>query len=181
MRFTLLAVISAIACACGTTDYSVGPCRALQIDNVGEKLLAVCWSEEAQVLEAVNRPELIGPEPRGALGLFERFASARDNLKLQESATPSLVSGFRYHLSHPAIVQERAQYNLDVTLPRPLPATAIDGPAKEIADFVKQKHPTANIVNLDLIPMSSDAISVSLHFTQWDLTGLTLSQYRSKR
>ena len=180
MRLLLTSVVVAAA-GCATLTPSVGPCQALQVEDVGRKVLAVCWSDEASVLAATNRAELLGPGPKGVLELFGQFAEDRDRLRLRGVTEPRVEAGFRYQLSHPQIVQGRAQYDLEVSLPEPLPAASIGGAAKEVVDFLRAKHPNAPLVNLDLMPTSSGSLgSVTLHFDQWRLRGLTLSQYRSK-
>ena len=177
----LLTSVVVAAVGCAAVNPSVGPCQALQVDEVGQKVLAVCWADDESVLAATNRAELLGPGPKGVLELFGQFAEDRDRLQLRGVTEPRVESGFRYQLSHPQIVQRRAQYNLEVSLPEPLPAASIGGPLKEVVDFLRAKHPNAPLVNLDLIPRSSESIgSVTLQFDQWSLRSLTLSQYRSK-
>ena len=69
-----------------------------------------------------------------------------------------------------------------MTLAEALPASSIGGPAKDVIEFVRGKYPNAPAVSLDLMPRASEAIgSVTLHFDQWNLERLTLSQYRAKR
>lgn len=179
-RVLIGVAVMAIA-GCGTATPSVGPCEMLHVDDVGTRVLAVCWSDQETVLRSTNRAELLGPGPRGLLELFEQFAEARDDLQLRGVTAPRVESGFRYQLSYPQIVQGRAQYDLEVALAEALPASSIGGPAKEVVEFVRRKHPNAPAVSLDLIPKGSETIgSVTLHFDRWTLRRLILSQYRAK-
>jgi hypothetical protein len=150
------------------------------MDNIGGRLLAVCWSEEAPVLEAVNRQPFLGSST-GAIALLEGFARQRDQLEIRGEVGLEAPPGFRYRLSHPAIVQNRSQYLFEITLPSPIELTSLEGQLKEVADFVKARHPNAGAVDVSLNPISSESIgAVTLHFSQWRLLRLTLEQYRTK-
>jgi hypothetical protein len=150
------------------------------MDNVGGRLLAVCWSEEAPVLEAVNRPSFLG-SPTGAIGLFEQFARQRDQSEIRGEVALDAPPGFQYRLSHPAIVQDRAQYLLEIALPSPIELASLDGQLKEVVDFVYARHPNEDAVDVSLNPISSESIGgVTLQFAQWRLVRLTLEQYRAK-
>lgn len=150
------------------------------MDNVGGRLLAVCWSEEAPVLEAVNRPPFLGSST-GAIGLFEQFAHQREQLEIRGEVALEAPPGFGYRLSHPAIVQNRSQYLFEITLPSPIEVPSLEGQLKEVVDFVKARHSNADSVDISLNPISSESIGgVTLHFSQWRLVRLTLEQYRAK-
>ena len=150
------------------------------MDNIGGRLLAVCWSEEAPVLEAVNRQPFLGSSA-GAIGLLEGFARQRDQLEIRGEVGLEAPPGFRYRLSHPAIVQGRSQYLFEISLASPIELTSLEGQLKEVVDFVKTRHPDAESVDVSLNPISSESIGgVTLHFAQWRLVRVTLEQYRAK-
>jgi hypothetical protein len=176
-----LVALATLIGACSTVTPSVGPCHSLHVQEIGGRLSAVCWSDEPSVLEATDRPDLLGPYAEGSVELLEKFARDREQLSLRGQTEVMVVSGYRYQLLHAGIVQGRAQYDLDVTLPAPLAATSITGPVKDVLTFLMETHRHAGVVSLDLIPMSSGSIgSITLHFEQWNLRRLTITQYGSE-
>ena len=173
-------VVVALSVVLGWSCNAVGMCRGLLIDDIGGRLLAVCWSDEAPVLEAVNRQPFLGVST-GASGLLEQFARQRDQLGIRGVVALEAPAGFRYRLSHPAIVQGRSQYLFEITLPSRIEVTSIEGELKEVVDFVKARHPDAESVDIILNPISSKSIGgVNFHFAHWRLTRVTLEQYRGK-
>jgi hypothetical protein len=174
-----LIVVATVANACMSVTSTVSPCRTLQIDQADEKLVAVCWSDEAAILGAVKSPSLIGSAAPGARELFERFAGDRDGLQVGGAAEPRNMAGFTYRISYPANVQGRAQYQIEIGLPTPLAPGSLLGSTKEVIDFIKAKHPDAGLLDVELMPMAESSFGgVTLHFDKWNLQRLTLEQYR---
>ena len=177
----LVAAIVLLTTGCSVAT-SVGPCKSLQVDATGDKVLAICWSDDAAALEAVNLAKVLGPASGSAQELFSQFAEERDRLQVRGIGELRTASGFRYQLSYPSIVQGRSQYVLEITLPEPVPVASLEGPIRAVADFVHSKHPDAAAVSLDVIPVGGGIIGdATFHFTAWKLARLTMEQYRAKQ
>jgi hypothetical protein len=180
-RAHVLVALATLTVACATVTPSAGLCQSLHTQALGSRVNAVCWSDESSVLEATDRPDLLGPYAEGSLQLLERFTRDREQLSPRGQTEVMVLSGYHYQLLHAGFVQGRAQYDLDVTLPAPLAATSITGPVRDVLTFLIETHRHAGVVSLNLIPMSSGSIgSITLHFEQWNLRRLTITQYGSE-
>lgn len=75
---------------------SVGwDCQGLQTDTVSDRLIAVCWSDEASMANAVNRPELLGAHYPTVDALLDAFAEERGTLPIRETG--------KERVAHPAV------------------------------------------------------------------------------
>lgn len=178
-----LAAIGHVVCfiaGCGSTYRSVGICQGLQTDTVNDRLVAVCWSDEPSLANAVNRPELLGPQYSTVDELLDAFAAERATLPIFETGKERVESGYRYRLSHPAIVDDRKQYNLEISLPVGIDAGAMSGPTKELIEFIRQKNATSRKVDLDILAIAQSKFGVTLHVEDWKIRGMKVDQYVSK-
>jgi hypothetical protein len=149
----------------------------LQTDTVSGRLIAVCWSDQASVANAANRPELLGAEYPTVDALLDAFGEERANLPIRGSGKERVFSGYRYQLSHPAIVDDRKQYNLEISLPAAIDVGAMSGPAKEIIEFIRQKNETSRKGDLDILAITDSKFGVTLHVEDWKIRGMKVDQY----
>jgi hypothetical protein len=101
------------------------------------------------------------------------------------------VSGFVYQLSYPQIVNGRNQYNLEITLPTAIDAEAVQGPMRDVIEFVKrtrtarvahrQENGSSRKVDLEFLPIADSKLgTISLHLEDWKVRAITVEQYVSK-
>jgi hypothetical protein len=179
-----LAAVGLIIClvvGCGSTYQSVGICQGLQTNIINDRLVAICWSDETSVATAVGHQELLGTSYSNVNELLDAFAEERTTLEARGTGNARTISGFVYQLSHPQTVNDRKQYNLEITLPSPIDSGAVAGPTKDVIDFVKQKNGSSHKVDLSLVPVSDGRVgTVSLHIEDWKIRSITVEQYVAK-
>lgn len=171
----------AMMAGCASTTPSVGPCQNLQVQDADDKVLAVCWSDESTVVAAVNQANVLGTLAPTAEALIKAFAAERDKLPVRGLGESRQDGGYSYRLSHPATVQGRSQYVLEVRPPAPVAADTIQGPVKVVVEFIRGRYPAAPAVHLDLLPVSANEIDgARFEFARWQLEKVAIEQYITK-
>ena len=171
----------AMMAGCASSTPSVGPCQNLQLQDAGDRVLAVCWSDEPTVVAAVNQANVLGTLAPTAEALIKAFAAERDQLPVRGLGESRQDGGYSYRLFHPAAVQGRSQYTLDVRPPAPIAADTIRGPVKVVVEFIRGRYPAAPAVHLDLLPVSANEIDgARFEFVKWQLEKVAIEQYVTK-